>query len=628
MSSGRIRRAQLVTPFGVGAMSVLVNGTTVITAGLDHWYDSSDGQPPSLDEFVVDEWRLQERLKVKQLRIPPDYRTGGSGSQGNNRMSVPALRFPLWSFCIYCKRLEQSTLSMAQPVRCPDAKHEGKKARPTMAQVPFIAICENGHLDDFPWRAWVHRSLNPSCNGTMRLLSRGGATLAGQVIKCDSCRSERNLEGVTNASKQEGNEGTHLSRQLSKEGEYLCSGSRPWVADQGAGCGSHLRGALRGAGNVYFPKVESSIFVPRQQGGASEAVLDMLRRPDVQARVTIFFDLLGSVPVQKLRESLPAELLAPFSDADLEAGLRELTAAGADPQDRPDDGEEMAPDAQWRKPEYELLRATPSHPDLTVTDPGVPVSLEQRFARVRRVESLRETRVLRGFTRVRDGSLRLTAGKALLRRRPLPPGHDWLPAYVVRGEGIYLELDSAELAAWESRKEVQRRGARIETKYQEAQEARGLAPRTINPRLILAHTLAHLLINELVYSCGYSSASLRERLYISAEPGREMCGILIYTAAGDSEGTMGGLVRMAQPDNLEAVMDAAIGKARWCSTDPICMELGEAGQGPQSCNMAACHGCALLPETSCEAFNSFLDRGMVIGTFDHPDLGYFGAGVP
>jgi len=140
---------------------------------------------------------------------------------------------------------------------------------------------------------------------------------------------------------------------------------------------------------------------------------------------------------------------------------------------------------------------------------------------------------------------------------------------------------------------------------------------------VMLHTLAHLLINELVFACGYSSASLRERLYVSDGSGREMAGLLIYTAAGDSEGTMGGLVRMARPQNLRSVLASALNDARWCSTDPVCMDIGERGQGPDSCNLAACHGCALLPETSCEEFNRFLDRGLVVGTFSDPSLGYF-----
>jgi Domain of unknown function (DUF1998) len=134
-----------------------------------------------------------------------------------------------------------------------------------------------------------------------------------------------------------------------------------------------------------------------------------------------------------------------------------------------------------------------------------------------------------------------------------------------------------------------------------------------------------LMINQLTYECGYSSASLRERLYVSEPDQPPMAGLLIYTAAGDAEGTMGGLVRMGRPGHLEHTLSAALTEASWCSADPVCMELGErAGQGPDSCNLAACHNCALVPETACEEFNRFLDRGVVIGTADDPGLGYFG----
>ena len=107
-----------------------------------------------------------------------------------------------------------------------------------------------------------------------------------------------------------------------------------------------------------------------------------------------------------------------------------------------------------------------------------------------------------------------------------------------------------------------------------------------------------------------------------------MAGVLIYTAAGDSDGTLGGLVRMANPEYFNDLVVDAINKARWCSADPVCMELGQSsGQGPMSCNLAACHNCALLPETACEEFNRFLDRTMVVGTHHQPELGFFGGRV-
>jgi hypothetical protein len=100
-----------------------------------------------------------------------------------------------------------------------------------------------------------------------------------------------------------------------------------------------------------------------------------------------------------------------------------------------------------------------------------------------------------------------------------------------------------------------------------------------------------------------------------------MAGVLVYTAAGDSEGTMGGLVQMGAPGLLERCMARALDNAHWCSSDPVCIE--SSGQGPDNCNLAACHSCALIPETSCEQMNRLLDRAMLIGTLDRPETGFF-----
>jgi hypothetical protein len=161
-------------------------------------------------------------------------------------------------------------------------------------------------------------------------------------------------------------------------------------------------------------------------------------------------------------------------------------------------------------------------------------------------------------------------------------------------------------------------------RYRRVQEDRGLRRRPVGPRFVLLHTFAHLLMSRLTFECGYSSAALRERLYVSDSPGVSMAGVLIYTADGDSEGTLGGLVRMGKPGNIEPAIYRALADAQWCSADPVCMEMGRyRGQGPDSCNLAACHNCALVPETACEEFNRFLDRGIMVGTLDNPGLGYF-----
>ena len=100
-----------------------------------------------------------------------------------------------------------------------------------------------------------------------------------------------------------------------------------------------------------------------------------------------------------------------------------------------------------------------------------------------------------------------------------------------------------------------------------------------------------------------------------------MEGLLIYTASGDSEGTLGGLVRQGLPGRLESTFTAAIANARLCSSDPLCIE--SYGQGINGLNLSACHACTLLPETSFEEGNRLLDRALLIGTSGNQQLGLF-----
>jgi len=189
---------------------------------------------------------------------------------------------------------------------------------------------------------------------------------------------------------------------------------------------------------------------------------------------------------------------------------------------------------------------------------------------------------------------------------------------------MFLTFDEDQLAGWENRQLVQERVADLVRRYARLQRERHLRPRDLSPRFVLLHTFSHLLMTRLTFECGYTSASLRERLYVSTDPATPMAGLLIYTAAGDSDGTMGGLVRMGRPGYLEPVVRRALEAAQWCSADPVCIETQ--AQGPLSCNLAACHNCALVPETACEELNRFLDRALMVGTLMNPELGFFAAG--
>ncbi|MGW2081073.1 DrmB family protein [Streptomyces sp. NPDC001939] len=634
MIRGKVRRSQLVAPFGPGAMQVLADGTSVITCGLDHWF--VPGEKLDQEEFRIREWRLENHLKVDALYTPPDYRDNfkTSPDQYNTRLQVPVLRFPSWNFCPRCRDLTQQPLHTAQRPRCTNCAKQKASWAPFLAQVPFVALCERGHLQDFPWAEWVHESAQPTCpSTTFKLRTSGGGTLASQRVICEACHSDRGLEGITSvehANQERGQETTYLTAHLEDGTEFSCSGAMPWLGlETGTEtCGQPLRGSLRGASNVYYALVKSSIFIPEaSSAGVDPRVLEALEEQTIARARANVRDVLEDGEIltpSRLRRAAKknAFRLEHFTDAQIESALAILESPAEAPQQPA--AETVDDPALFRHQEYTTIRDTIDSAELVVKEPvgNRAKDIAELVSRVRLVEKLRETRVLWGFNRIfAESSWQDTATRtALLRRHTPEAGESWLPAYTVLGEGIYLELSPQALTKWEAASPVHKRLAPMAQRFQSVAHDRHLTQRDVTPRLVLLHTLAHLLINQLTFECGYSSASLRERLYDSTGTDG-MNGLLIYTAAGDSEGTLGGLVRMGQPERFEEVLRNAITNARWCSSDPVCMD--SQGQGPDSCNLAACHSCALLPETACEEFNRFLDRGLVAGTLDDPGLGFF-----
>ena len=637
MTTAPIRRAQLIAPFGVGALNTAPNGTSMITGGLDEWFESPDGNPDDidLDEYRISEWRLEAALKVNHFRLPPDFRTWknrGGERPKNLRLNVPALRFPLWHFCSRCRSLQEVPSHRPNRVRCRaceerNAAEGNSKKSPFLAQVPFVAVCQQGHLQDFPWREWVHRSASTSCTRRMRLRATGGASLAAQNVECDCGVPPRNLSSITDASQgEEGKPGTFLTNNLEKGAKYECLGKRPWLGDNiGQGCGAAIQGSLRAATNVYFGHVESAIYLPGGTLGIDERLLEVLEQAPLANTIAFANAASMSLSAALLRNDVNARLLGAFSDEDVDAALAALDVNSASSSEAAEPGDEVDPQ-RLRRPEFEVLCAEIDSKDLKISTQDIDMfdgSLGSFFTRINLVDQLRETRALYGFSRIRpDGIATLSERKRTLWRDEPEFRQSWLPAYIVQGEGLFFEFDEIAIQAWESQSKVQDRVGRLADHPDRTRVHRGLADRTLVARYVMLHSFAHLMINQLVFECGYSSASLRERVYC-ANGANPMAGVLIYTAAGDSEGTMGGLVRMGKPDYLEPALVAALDRARWCSSDPVCMELGARGQGPGAMNLAACHSCGLLPETACEVFNKFLDRALVTGTHDDPTIGFF-----
>jgi len=473
-----------------------------------------------------------------------------------------------------------------------------------------------------------------------------------------------------------------------------CEGHNPSLAVGGQagnalpGCGDDLHALLRGASNLYFPRVVSSIYIPEiDDDGLSPELLELLDDHKLKMALLAGAQVSGSglvtakVAKIALKQHFPESTVDPSALADA-ANRHTLPNAIYDNRDvrayldqkiqtaedgrlsvamlataiheifedweidpsflvpllaprlegkaniQSSDGLSQDPLAEsaYRHQEYRVFcrDVQEGFPKTNLLIKSHPIAgygdiVAESFDRVSLLHKLRETKAYVGYSRIfPDNDLTPAQRWGLFSSRK----RDWLPATIVRGEGIFLRFREERLAAWlaEHGHMHERRLGPLNLNLTMLRNRRNQVATPARPKYVLIHTFAHLIINQLVYECGYGSASLRERIYASDDDNK-MSGVLIYTAAGDSEGTMGGLVKMGGPSYLEGVIAKALERARWCSSDPVCIE--SSGQGPDSCNLGACHSCALLPETSCEEQNRLLDRGVVIGTLERPGTGYF-----
>jgi hypothetical protein len=613
-----IRRGQLISPFGVGAMVDFPRDESLMPAGLDVWPHGKE-ECPAESGWLVREERLEARLGVGHFRLPPDHRDPDVGTKFANQ-DIPFVRFPRWHYCHHCGGMELLAAFAATRDRChgreyPQQSCAAKQAsrRPFLIPVRFVAVCDLGHIQDFPFIEWVHRDnpAGPACQLRLRA-GRSSAGLSGIAVEC-SCGAKRTLGDVFRFDKDTGG-------PLAKLG-CNCKGLRPWLGETDSTetpCGHFLRVLQRGATNVYFPHVVSSIYLPLWAADATADVIAILEQAHIWA-------LLSQGTVDGRIDLSRCQIVAGMAGVDAaslhSAAQRKLEGK---PPGRP--AGTATDEEEFRRSEYQAICNGQVGPhtelfvecaDLSRYEAGVA----KLFSKVRLVHKLRETRALAGFTRILppDGTL----ASARLQSLKLDPAVDWLPAIKVYGEGIFLEFAPEMMARWVAAEPgvLQRMGA-LAARYNAARTSRQQPHRALSPKFLLMHTFAHIVINQLSFDCGYGSAALRERLYCDfADRDRPMQGVLIYTASGDSEGSMGGLVRQGQPGRLEATLRRALERAAWCSSDPVCIE--SIGQGSDSANLAACHGCCLVPETSCEEGNRILDRALLVGVPERRQMGFF-----
>ncbi|MEU6283830.1 DUF1998 domain-containing protein [Streptomyces sp. NPDC047028] len=589
---GTVRRAQAITTYGVGSL-IAVDHESFVVSGLDEAEQSW-----RVDESPrIHERRLARLLGVDYFRLPP-----ASGDDSKDGLRVR--RFPQMHSCPECTELRQH-----REFSPPTGRSVCGTCEVELVPSRFVVACEAGHLGEFPYWSWVHRSTGRAvtvgqCGGTLKLRSSGRTSSLRSILVSCTCEPapEVSMEGS-------------FRRNALKDLGLRCRGSRPWLGTSAPAqeCGLPLRTLQRGSSAVWQPVLKSALSIPPWSNGRADPLAehwDALRQYDSREHVEIYLRgvFKGECPVQL------DEVMA-LLDAEREEDPDGETAPTFDHRYR-----------ALRNKEYERLRSgndesehsreeqfvceTPLG-DQSVLDPlGVTGPML--------VKKLREVRALKAFTRLADPDSTTDSKEMPLSESAMR----WLPAMEVHGEGVFLRLDEGRLDAWEKAPAVAARIERMRTAHQRLLEQRAgdpsrVVPSPATPRMVLLHTLAHALINEWSLEAGYPAAALRERLYAADH----MAGALIYTATSDSAGSLGGLVAQGEPELLDRTVRSAVHRAEWCSSDPLCMETQVSGTG--GTNLAACHACVMLPETSCEHNNILLDRALLVGTPANRLVGFF-----
>lgn len=589
---GGVRSGQVVTTYGVGSL-VAIGDQSFVVSGIDSW--RVDGDTPLLEP------RLQRRLGVREFYVPPaDAPPSGDG--------VRVRRFPERYSCPGCKELKRYKDFGAKATnnRCGVCDK-------TLVPSRFVVACENGHLDDFPYWEWVHKRNVPSQGEDKHDLSMHSdgrtASLRSVVIKC-SCGLSASMEGA-------------FGKKALDFLKLRCSGRRPWLGSDAVerNCDAVPRTLQRGASAAWFAVNRSALSIPPWSETLTKFV--------VRHRSTLKGAAGKANAVEILQDS---EILAgtSFVAADVLEAYRQWQDMSGGVDADTESSIALEATSPFRLEEYEPLAFGTAQVDqgddfecVRPSDHDA-VPLPGGIARSMLVKRLREVRALYSFTRVEAPDVLPDKKRfAALAKQKL----DWLPAIEVSGEGVFLTLDQELLAQWEVQNEPTERAVTIRDRHTDL--LRKLARKRgdtrapdelrspVSARYVLLHTLAHALINEWSLDSGYPAASLRERLYVA--DGK--AGVLIYTATSDSAGSLGGVVAQGEHRRLAESLSSALGRIEWCSQDPPCME--SEATGVDSLNLAACYACVMVPESSCENNNTFLDRALLIGTPDNPLTGYF-----
>lgn len=595
---GQIRRSQVITTYGPGALIDLPRHSAIV-AGLDFWPTTTE-----LDEVI--DGRLTSKIErmtgVPAPRLyapPPDTAVPGESPTG-----IRAWRFPEWFVVQEADRGDERLRSRRLVHRSALDEKFRLEGRPVVA-TRFVRACPRGHVADINWHRFVHGP-DDACKRQLWLDEQGtSGDLADIRVRCECEKSRPMFE----------------ASMLELNPLETCTGERPWLGRNAREiCGHPSRLLIRTASNAYFPHVVSTLSLPDHASAVEKAVQALwnyllavesaedlayeMKKPPVAKGLIGYSTAEILSAIARLRSGTVDE--RPVKVVELQAIMAAPEGFGDDVPIDPNFHARRLPGHLWRK---------------SKSSEGIAAAVQ--------LHSLREVMALVGFSRFEaitpdiHGEYDSDVERAQIATEPR-----WFPAVENRGEGIFVQLRADEVGRWLEREDVKRRLDSLvkgHARWVQVRAAKSKSGQQARPfpggPYVLLHTLSHLLIQSLAMRCGYPASSIRERIY--AEGPELGYGILLYTGSPDAEGTLGGLVQQAR--HLEDHLRQALRMGALCSNDPICAHHspGKSLEG-RWLHGAACHGCTLVAETSCEMRNDYLDRALVVPTVGVSGAAFFG----
>jgi len=608
VSDGKLRKSQLLTSFGVGAI-VEINDQSLMGMDISRWSPSITKNKKYRISPIP---RLEKMLK-KSFFISPPTAPSEIWKDASQTASIPYHRFPKWLECRKCNSLrnyQSQRFTAYKDLSCLKCGANSKFLSP----IRFIYSGDNGYLDDISWDFLLHVGETSGCREnhlTKKTLGGRGGGLSAIEISCDKCGAKKNLNQIKGL--------IHLQNPRS---------SHPWEQRINTKIEKkdHQPFQQRGATSLYQPRIVSALDLSgsdyEDDIGSEvdqflqdhEDILDARKFINDAKEMNIWSQEVDDNKIKNVYEKINSDLPLDFEKIPLEKIKSSIHEEKTDVGGKNEEVNLDDVDSESLKiAEYALLNDDGRQKIKNYDGEKYFISdktLSKYIRSVTKIRRLREVRVLSGYTRHFYPKIHnINASEKVL---------PWLPGYEVFGEGIFIDFNSSSIKSW-----IKKNSKAIASRLSVMQKRRDESSTNLpfpSAKFVLLHTFSHLMIKQLCFESGYGSSALKERIYVGDDQNK-MQGILIYTADGDTEGSLGGLVRMGEEQRLMNSIESLISSAKWCSSDPACLEIGS--PGTRGLNKAACHACCLISETSCVYMNALLDRGLIVGSEKENLQGFF-----